>query len=134
MCVKEKVWDLRHLSQKRKILKYLSNNKKYEKEYLFLKNNRLSPYLYEYTKNYNWKEVDIKFDNDERPFYLYKNKRMYFKKSMKVEHIKKYVKHTANHQAQYDFSYKGLHHVKGTKSHDLSGSASDSGRNQETEG
>ena len=91
LCVKEKVWDLRHLSQKRKILKYLSNNKKYEKEYLFLKNNRLSPYLYEYTKNYNWKEVDIKFDNDERPFYLYKNKRMYFKKSMKVEHIKKYV-------------------------------------------
>ena len=77
LCVKEKVWDLRHLSQKRKILKYLSNNKKYEKEYLFLKNNRLSPYLYEYTKNYNWKEVDIKFDNDERPFYLYKNKRMY---------------------------------------------------------
>lgn len=51
-----------------------------------------------------------------------------------IEHIKKYVKHTANHQAQYDFSYKGLHHVKGTKSHDLSGSASDSGRNQETEG
>lgn len=91
LCVKEKVWDLRHLSQKRKILKYLSNNLKYEKEYLFLKNNRLSPYLYEYTKNYNWKEVDIKFDNDERPFYLYKNKRMYLKKSMKVEHIKKYV-------------------------------------------
>lgn len=82
---------IKYIYKYRKIIKYLKNKPEYSSEYFYLKNNKINVFPYNFIDNYNWKNIKIHKDENNRFFYLYKNKKMYFKKSMSKEDIKKYV-------------------------------------------
>lgn len=78
--------------KKLRIIKYLSEKPEYAKEYDWLSHNKFNEYPYDFIKKYNSKKIVINLDEDNRPFYLYKGKRMYFTKFWKADQIKKYLR------------------------------------------
>lgn len=89
--IKDIIRNLRYRKIKNAIMSDISNNKKYEEEYSFLKNNNLEIFPYKFIKKYKWENIPIMTDENDRLYYLYRGKRMYFKKSMDADAIKKYV-------------------------------------------
>ena len=84
---------------KRKILAYLRENELFSQKcdcekneiYLFLKNNGLSFFPYEFIKNYNQNSISVYFDIDCDMYYvLHENKRLYFKTNWTEEQVKEY--------------------------------------------
>ena len=84
-------YQIKYFCKYKKILNYLKEKPEYSNEYNYLKNNKISVFPYKFVKNYDWKNIKIQRDENGRYFYLFNNKKMYFKKSMTEKNIKKYV-------------------------------------------
>lgn len=108
-------YEIKYLFKYKKILSFLKYNSQYHEEYLYLKKNKFNVFPYEFTKRYSWKSISIQKDENNRFFYLYKGKKMYFKKSMKKEEIMKYVNSILLEQDEHSPHNYNLDVVKNNK-------------------